>query len=144
MALYQLIRAFRPFTFQVIIDRYVRIAILLFFFCRTSLFLSSFNHIPCDWWLPLVLCLDSFLFTLFFYVLCFWFVVTKRFIYIILNLYQSILSWQSLKFEHILRVLYFYFPHPCFMYLMSYFMSFYFVSPFTNFLDIIYFTNSVF
>ena len=46
-----LIEAFSPFTFKVIIDRYVLIAILFIVFgslCNYFLFLSSFVLFPCD------------------------------------------------------------------------------------------------
>ena len=79
------ILAFSPFTFKVIIHRYILIAILLivfWLFCSSSLFLSSCLVLfPCD--------LLNFLSVMFLflpiYFLCiyyrFWFVVTMRFMY---------------------------------------------------------------
>lgn len=56
----------------------------------------------------------------------FWFMVTLRFMYDILYLQQSILSWYAFIFKYILKELYFYSSlHTLF--LMSYFRSFCFV-----------------
>ena len=72
------IGAFNPFTFKVIINIYVLIAILLLDFCRS--FVPFFLVLcSCDLMTIFVLCLDSFFFIVCICIIDFWFVVTMRF-----------------------------------------------------------------
>lgn len=58
-----------------------------------------------------MLCLSSFLFIFCVFIIGFWFVVSMRFIYNNLCIYQIVLSWWSLKFKCILKALHIYSPH---------------------------------
>lgn len=104
-----LIGAFSPFTFKVIIHRYVVIAILLLSDCFVVLLCSFlillFPSLLC-WWLSM-LCFSSYLFIVHVSLIDFWFEVIMCFIYTKLCLYQSILSWWLLMLEHILKSLHF-------------------------------------
>ena len=123
--------AFSPFTFKVIIDRYVLTAILwlafglfLYFYFVLS---SFFFLLPCDLMTIFSVNMNSFLFCVCVSVIDFWLMVTMRFIYSNLCTCVIILSWWSLKFKCISTALCFYSPPPHLMFLTSYFISFYFV-----------------
>lgn len=107
-------------------------------FC--PLFSCCFWILPCSfhffllsslvvWCLSLVYYLNSFHFS-FVYQLCFWFVVTLRFIYTYIS--QSILSWWLFTFEWILSSLRFYTRFSKFYVSDIIFYVFLFMYPFTS------------
>ena len=120
--LYLLTTAFSPFTFKVIIGRYVLIVILVtvfrWVFLVVFLFVCFFLFLLLSslviWCLSLVLCLDSFLFFVCVSIIDFWFVATKRFIYrnlsIYLSIYLIVLSCWSINFKHIVTLHHLYSP----------------------------------
>ena len=83
-AVYLLVRAFNPFTFKVIIETYVLIAIVISF---AIVFVGLFSFLPLllsslvIWWLSLILCLGCFFLFAYIYIVDFWRAVTMQFWY---------------------------------------------------------------
>ena len=107
-----LVGAFNPFTFKVIINIYILIAILLFWIC----FCGSFFFLFCSlvtWWLSVVLCLDSSFFFVYVSIIDFQFGITMRFWYRSLYISKIVLSFWSLNFKCISSILHLRSPHSC-------------------------------
>ena len=123
-----LVGAFNPFTFNVIMDKCVVIAIFLVildcYFGSFILPLLFSSLVIC--WLSLVLCLDwFFMFGLFFlfYVLSiifFWFGVPIGFLYNHLYVYRIVFGFWSLNFKCIFSVLSLSSPFSCLLVLTAY------------------------
>ena len=100
-----LVGTLNPFTFRVIMDKYIFIAILLIAFALLLWVFFSFFPSLVICWLFLVLCLDCFFFFYGVSIIVFWFAVPIRFGYYHLCVYRIVWGGGSFILEFIFNVL---------------------------------------